>query len=72
VIRTTPDSREILFSLKHSWMRSLELYAGIHMKVFDFHRLLAKRFQDALHEPHSMLRRVLMPHRLWVYIPKIK
>jgi hypothetical protein len=23
---------------------SLELYAGIHMKVFDFHRLLAKRF----------------------------
>jgi hypothetical protein len=23
---------------------SLELYAGIHIKVFDFHRLLAKRF----------------------------
>ncbi|MGH8210133.1 MAG: hypothetical protein ACREU6_11180 [Steroidobacteraceae bacterium] len=22
---------------------SLELYAGVHLKVFDFHRLLAKR-----------------------------
>jgi hypothetical protein len=22
----------------------MELYAGIHIKVFDFHRLLAKRF----------------------------
>jgi plasmid stabilization system protein ParE len=28
---------------------SLELYAGIHMKVFDFHRLLAKRFPYALY-----------------------
>ena len=24
---------------------SLELYAGVHIKVFDFHRLLSKRFQ---------------------------
>ena len=23
---------------------SLELYAGVHIKVFDFHRLLSKRF----------------------------
>jgi ParE-like toxin of type II ParDE toxin-antitoxin system len=28
---------------------SLELYAGIHMKVFDFHRLLAKRFPYAVY-----------------------
>jgi hypothetical protein len=28
---------------------SLELYAGIHMKVFDFHRLLAKRFPHAVY-----------------------
>ena len=27
---------------------SLELYAGTHMKVFDFHRLLAKRFPFAV------------------------
>jgi hypothetical protein len=29
---------------------SLELYAGIHMKVFDFHRLLAKRFPYAVYD----------------------
>ena len=28
---------------------SLELYAGTHMKVFDFHRLLAKRFPYAVY-----------------------
>jgi plasmid stabilization system protein ParE len=28
---------------------SLELFAGIHMKVFDFHRLLAKRFPHAVY-----------------------
>jgi hypothetical protein len=28
---------------------SLELYAGVHMKVFDFHRLLAKRFPFAVY-----------------------
>jgi plasmid stabilization system protein ParE len=28
---------------------SLELYAGIHMEVFDFHRLLAKRFPYAVY-----------------------
>ena len=28
---------------------SLELYAGIHLKVFDFHRLLAKRFPYAVY-----------------------
>lgn len=28
---------------------SLELYAGIHMKVFDYHRLLAKRFPYAVY-----------------------
>lgn len=28
---------------------SLELYAGIHMKVFEFHRLLAKRFPYAVY-----------------------
>jgi hypothetical protein len=30
---------------------SLELYAGIHIKVFDFHRLLAKRFPYAVYYP---------------------
>ena len=28
---------------------SLELYAGTHIKVFDFHRLLAKRFPYAVY-----------------------
>jgi plasmid stabilization system protein ParE len=28
---------------------SLELYVGIHLKVFDFHRLLAKRFPYAVY-----------------------
>jgi plasmid stabilization system protein ParE len=28
---------------------SLELYAGIHLKVFDFHRLLAERFPYAVY-----------------------
>ncbi len=28
---------------------SLELYAGIHMMVFEFHRLLAKRFPYAVY-----------------------
>ena len=28
---------------------SLELYAGIHMKVFDYHRLLAGRFPYAVY-----------------------
>jgi plasmid stabilization system protein ParE len=28
---------------------SLELYAGVHMRVFDFHRLLAKRFPYAVY-----------------------
>jgi plasmid stabilization system protein ParE len=28
---------------------SLELYAGVHMKVFDYHRLLAKRFPYAVY-----------------------
>lgn len=28
---------------------SLELYAGVHMKVFDYHRLLAKRFPHAVY-----------------------
>jgi len=28
---------------------SLELYAGIHIKVFAFHRLLAKRFPYAVY-----------------------
>lgn len=28
---------------------SLEIYAGIHMTVFDFHRLLAKRFPFAVY-----------------------
>lgn len=28
---------------------SLELYAGVHIKVFDFHRLLAKRFPYAVY-----------------------
>jgi hypothetical protein len=28
---------------------SLELYAGVHLKVFDFHRLLAKRFPFAVY-----------------------
>jgi plasmid stabilization system protein ParE len=28
---------------------SLELYAGVHIKVFDFHRLLAKRFPYAIY-----------------------
>ena len=28
---------------------SLELYAGIHMKVFDYHRQLAKRFPYAVY-----------------------
>ena len=28
---------------------SLELYAGIHIKVFDFHRLLTKRFPYAVY-----------------------
>jgi hypothetical protein len=28
---------------------SLELYAGIHMKVFDFHRVLTKRFPCAVY-----------------------
>ena len=28
---------------------SLEIYAGAHMKVFDFHRLLAKRFPFAVY-----------------------
>jgi plasmid stabilization system protein ParE len=28
---------------------SLELYAGIHLKVFDFQRLLAKRFPYAVY-----------------------
>jgi plasmid stabilization system protein ParE len=27
----------------------MELYAGIHMKVFDYHRLLAKRFPYAVY-----------------------
>jgi hypothetical protein len=28
---------------------SLELYAGVHMKVFDFHRMLARRFPYAVY-----------------------
>ena len=28
---------------------SLELYGGVHMKVFDFHRLLSKRFPYAVY-----------------------
>lgn len=28
---------------------SLELYAGVHLKVFDFHRLLSKRFPYAVY-----------------------
>jgi plasmid stabilization system protein ParE len=28
---------------------SLELYAGVHMKVFDFHRLLSRRFPYAVY-----------------------
>jgi hypothetical protein len=28
---------------------SLELYAAVHVKVFDFHRLLAKRFPYAVY-----------------------
>jgi hypothetical protein len=28
---------------------SLELYAGVHIKVFDFHRLLSKRFPYAVY-----------------------
>ena len=28
---------------------SLELYAGSHMKVFDFHRVLSKRFPYAVY-----------------------
>jgi len=28
---------------------SLELYAGVHRKVFDYHRLLAKRFPYAVY-----------------------
>lgn len=28
---------------------SLELYAGVHLKAFDFHRLLSKRFPYAVY-----------------------
>ena len=28
---------------------SLELYAGVHMKVFDYHRMLARRFPYAVY-----------------------
>ena len=28
---------------------SLEFYAGVHMKVFEFHRLLSKRFPYAVY-----------------------
>jgi len=28
---------------------SLELYAGVHLKVFDFHRMLARRFPYAVY-----------------------
>ncbi|AMN47474.1 hypothetical protein ACG33_10250 [Steroidobacter denitrificans] len=28
---------------------SLELYAGVHMKVFDHHRMLARRFPYAVY-----------------------
>lgn len=35
---------------------SLELYAGIHIKVFDFHRLLSKRFPYAV---YYLMRRAL-------------
>ena len=28
---------------------SLELYVGVHLKVFDFHRLLSKRFPYAVY-----------------------
>lgn len=28
---------------------SLELYAGVHMKVFNYHRLLARRFPYAVY-----------------------
>jgi hypothetical protein len=32
---------------------SLELYAGVHIKVFDFHRLLSKRFPYAVYYTRS-------------------
>ena len=28
---------------------ALELYAGVHMKVFDYHRMLARRFPYAVY-----------------------
>ncbi len=37
--------RECLFSD----IESLQLYAGIHLKVFGFHRLLSKRFPYAIY-----------------------
>lgn len=37
--------RECLFSD----VDSLQLYAGIHLKVFDYHRLLSKRFPYAIY-----------------------
>ena len=38
---------------------SLELYAGIHMKVFDYHRLLAGRFPYAVYYKVDVVYRVL-------------
>jgi plasmid stabilization system protein ParE len=40
---------DYFFDALFSDIDSLELYAGVHMKVFDFHRLLAKRFPYAVY-----------------------
>jgi len=36
-----------------SEIESLRLYAGIHAKVFGYHRLLAKRFPYAIYYKHK-------------------
>ena len=41
--------RQFFLDALFSDIDSLELYAGIHIKVFDFHRLLTKRFPYAVY-----------------------
>jgi hypothetical protein len=54
---------EYFFNSLFSDIDSLQLYAGIHQKVFGYHRLLSKRFPYAIYytieEDLTIVRRVL-------------
>lgn len=45
---------EYFFDTLFSDIDSLVLYAGIHQKVFGFHRLLSKRFPYAVYYTHEI------------------